>query len=61
MCKAANRQWGHYRENLATRAFLVELSAVIGIPITGLIESVQGGRPAMQGTWVHPQVAIHLA
>ena len=61
MCKAANRHWGHYRENAATKSFLKELSAVIGIPITGLIESIQGGRPALQGTWVHPQVAIHLA
>lgn len=61
MCKAAGRQWSHYRENASTKAFLVELSAVLGIPITGLVESIQGGRPAMQGTWVHPQVAINLA
>jgi hypothetical protein len=37
MCKAAGRQWGHYRENANTRAFLKELSSVIGIPITELI------------------------
>ena len=61
MCQAAEKQFGHYRENKVTKAFLDELSSAIGIPITELVQSVIGGDPLYQGTWVHPQVAIHLA
>ena len=61
LCKQAGRLFGDYRRLTQTRAFLEELSAVMGIPITGLVHVVQGGRPELQGTWVHPQVAINLA
>jgi hypothetical protein len=33
----------------------------MGFPISGLIVTLKGGRPEEQGTWVHPDVAIHLA
>jgi hypothetical protein len=61
MCKAANRPWGRYWETKIARDFATALSADIGIPISELIQSVSGGVPELQGTWVHPQVAIHLA
>lgn len=61
MCRAAGKQWGHYKSLGGTDAFLAELSAEIGIPISELVQSVKGGDPALQGTWVHPDVAIHLA
>lgn len=61
MCRAANKLFGHYHENQTTADFVAALSAAIGIPITELIQSATGGNPALQGTWVHPQVAIHLA
>jgi hypothetical protein len=61
MCKAADKLIGHYAENQNTKAYLAELSADIGIPISELIQAIKGGEPALQGTWVHPQVAIHLA
>ena len=60
MCRSAGRQFGHYRENKTTNEFLIELSAAIGIPITELVQSVIGGDPLYQGTWVHPQVAINV-
>jgi hypothetical protein len=60
MCQASGKQLGHYLETKTTQAFLTELSAVIGIPMTDLVQIVKGGHPKMQGTWVHPQVAIHL-
>jgi hypothetical protein len=60
MCQAAGKKFGHYHENVATKEFLAALSAEIGIPITGLVQSISGGDPRLQGTWVHPQVAIHL-
>jgi hypothetical protein len=61
MCKAAGRAFKHYNENKQTRAFLTELSIEVGIPTSALVQSVSGGDPASQGTWVHPQVAINLA
>lgn len=59
MCKAAGKQWGHYWEKESAQAFIDELSADIGQPISILVQSVKGG--VIQGTWIHPQVAIHLA
>jgi len=61
MCQAAEKLWGHYRERASTEEFLKELASDIGIPISELIQSLKGGNPQLQGTWVHPQVAIHLA
>lgn len=45
---------------MGTKAFLEALQADIGIPTSQLIQVIRGGNVA-QGTWVHPQVAIHLA
>ncbi|TYQ19872.1 UNVERIFIED_ORG: KilA domain-containing protein [Zoogloea ramigera] len=56
MCKAANKQWNHYRSTDNTQAFLEELGRHTKIPVQSLVFSAQGA-----GTWVHPQVAIHLA
>lgn len=60
MCRAANRPWSRYWDVRASKDFVEELSAALGIPITELIQSVSGGVPERQGTWVHPQVAVHL-
>lgn len=61
MCNAAGRPWSRYWEVKQTREFADALCSDIGIPISELIQSVKGGIPELQGTWVHPQVAIHLA
>jgi hypothetical protein len=61
MCKAAGKEWSHYRENKTTKEFLDALAPVLGIPRTDLTQTIQGGEPSRQGTWVHPRVAIHLA
>lgn len=61
LCKKAGKQWAHYWQNTATQAFLKELSSVNGIPLTDLTQTIQGGTPQFQGTWVHPQVAVDLA
>lgn len=60
LCKASGKLIGHYFELASTKAFLTELSTDIGIPISALTQVVKGGLPEYQGTWVHPQVAIHL-
>ena len=61
MCNAAGRVWNNYSQNSSTKAFAEALFADTGIPVSELIQSVRGGTPELQGTWVHPKVAIHLA
>lgn len=61
MCHAAGKRWNHYSSNETTKAFIAALESEAGIPASKLIQSVSGGEPKLQGTWVHPQVAIHLA
>lgn len=61
MCKAAGRRFSHYIENKTTAAFIAALSAETGIPASELIQTVTGGNPYLQGSWVHPQVATNLA
>ena len=60
LCKACNKEVKHYLENKSTKEFLKELSLVVGIPTTELVKIIQGGTPELQGTWVHPQVAVNL-
>ncbi len=61
MCKASSKQWGHYRENAQTRAFLAALAGSLGIPMDLMIQPITTGPNEVRGTWIHPQVAIHLA
>jgi hypothetical protein len=60
LCQASKKMLGHYLSNKTTKDFLVELSSDIGIPISALVQASKGGNPRLQGTWVHPQVAINL-
>lgn len=61
MCKAAGKLMADYMRLGSTKDFLSELHSDMGIPISELVQSVKGGESQLQGTWVHPQVAIHLA
>lgn len=61
ICKACNKQFNDYARLSQTTAFLNELYSETGIPVSELIQSVKGGVPQLQGTWVHPQVAMSLA
>ena len=61
LCKNSNKQIGNYLRNQTTTDFLTELEVVTQIRITDLVQIQQGGEPHLQGTWVHPQVAINLA
>lgn len=61
MCKAAGRLFGHYNENDRTEEFKAALSRSIGIPIDQLVQTISTGGNDLRGSWVHPQMAIHLA
>ena len=60
MCQAAGKLFADYHRLGRTRRFLNALSAAMGIPIAELVQQVMGGSPHLQGTWVHPRVAVHL-
>lgn len=62
MCKATGKRWAKYWENQSTQEFLVALADSLRCPISDLYFVRQGrGDTVEQGTWVHRQVAIHLA
>lgn len=62
LCKKAGKQFFDYSRLSTTKAFVSALATETGIPVSLLIQTVKGGiNPKLQGTWVHPQVAIHLA
>jgi len=61
MCKATGKLFADYRRLKVSQEFVEALSSDMVIPITELVQSVKGGNPESQGTWIHPQVAINLA
>lgn len=61
LCKACGKNLADYARLKTTKEFLEELSSDMGIPISAVFQTVKGGEPQFQGTWVHPQVAINLA
>ena len=62
MCKAVGKQFNDYARLGSTGEYIQEMQSETGIPVSELIQSVKGGSdPLRQGTWVHPDVAIHLA
>jgi len=62
MCQTVGKFFWNYNENKTTKAFLDELEKGLRIPVSQLIESRKGNTSTfVQGTWVHPQVAMHLA
>jgi hypothetical protein len=64
MCKAGGKRWHDYVRYDRSQAYIAALAAVTGFPVTGnpgLIQTIKGGRPHLQGTWIHPRLAIDLA
>lgn len=61
LCKAAGKDFNNYAYSADTKAFVEALSSEVGIPTSALIQTVTEGDRELRGTWVHPQIAIHLA
>lgn len=69
MCKAEERRWNDYVRLDRTQEYIAALTetlcgaAVAGNPATGIsmIKTIQGGTPELQGTWIHPRLAVDLA
>lgn len=61
MCLANGREWFTYARTGRTKAYIQALKAVPQFCGTELVQSIQGGLPHLQGTWVHPRIAVDLA
>jgi hypothetical protein len=59
--QAAGTLIGHYLEIQQAQAFFAALAGCIGIPIDRLLRNITTGPHDGRNTWVHPQVASHLA
>jgi hypothetical protein len=63
MCKANGKKMKHYNENKSTKAYHAAFSASAGIPTNQLIieTGVENVPNELRGTWIHPDLALHLA
>ncbi len=61
MCKSRGGRWNDWATNDSTKELIEAISRRTGIPVSELIQSLRGGEPAMQGTWVQRDVALALA
>lgn len=60
MCTAAGKLFNDYHRLKSTSEFLAELGQSTGIPAHLLVFQQNTGPNERRGTWVHPDVAIHL-
>ena len=62
LCKASGKRLALWKVNKETNDFFDKVKADIGIPTSALIEIYKGGNNKyLQGTWIHPDLGIHLA
>jgi hypothetical protein len=61
MCQANGKLWGHYRETQRTTDYITALADATGLQPAQLVLSVKGGPAHLQGTWIHPRLAVDLA
>ena len=61
MAQASGKLFADWSRQAKTKSYLETLSVVMGIPITGLVQVIQGGKAQNQGTWGHPKVALRFA
>lgn len=58
LCQAANKRWDNYRKHSGYKPFIETLSKTLNLSELDLVHTERG---KFGGTWVHPQVAVHLA
>lgn len=61
ICQATGKRINNYLRAETTKEYLEALSRKTLISVSALIQVVKGGLSELQGTWVHPKVAIHLS
>ena len=61
MCQANGKRLNDYMRLDRTGAYIDALAQETGIPAGCLVQLTRGGRPELQGTWVHPRLSVDLA
>lgn len=61
LCRIVGKWPADYTRTSGYKEFAKELSSAMGIPIADLTQVSTSGGAETKGTWVHPDVAIHLA
>lgn len=61
MCKVAGKLMGNYNQLETTKRFVAALSSRCEIPTWDIIVTKRGGESHLKGTWIHPDLAVHLA
>jgi hypothetical protein len=60
LCLAEGKQLSHYTAIRASAIFRHALAKQLGVTPEDLIEVGEVGRGKVQGTYVHPAIAVHL-
>jgi hypothetical protein len=61
LCKAGGKLFKHWHETDQTKALIKALESVDGITTTKTVQCIQGGNSKLQGSWVHPDLAVQMA
>ena len=61
LCKRADKRWYDFRRQSGIKLLLDEASQEKGIPVSSLIQRVSVGFPATTRTFIHPELAVHVA
>jgi hypothetical protein len=61
LCKDAKKDFFHWKENKNAKELITELKSSLGIPRELLILKIMKGDYITRGTYVHPQLIIHIA
>ena len=61
MAQANGKLLGDYLRLKSTKAYIEAVSVDMQIPISEVVDVVKGGQVALQGTWGHKLIALHLA
>lgn len=61
LCQSVGKRYSDYRALSTTQAFINELVTETRLPEERLIHVIKGGNASLQGTWVHPFIAMNLA
>jgi hypothetical protein len=61
LCKAGNKQFGSWSRTETAKKLIKSLEKYYNIESSKLVEIKQAGNSKTQGTWIHPDLAVHLA
>lgn len=61
LCSVAGKHWFHYFREETSGHFRRALASKTGIAEQLLIQQIASSSKGQQATWVHPQIALHLA